>query len=105
LKNRTPEEWRPKTPAAYGLTEWAKQRPNTTSIFTEKNRAQIGDIVTFDFSHTGLVVEDCGNTIITIEGNTNMKGARDSESGDGVWRKTRAKELVKDLIRINPSKA
>jgi len=103
LKKKTPEEWRPKTAMAYGLTSWAKKRPNTTNIYTEKDIAKPGDIVTFDFSHTGIILEDCGDHIVTIEGNTNGKGDRDSESGDGVWRKIRAKHLIKDLIRIHPS--
>jgi hypothetical protein len=105
LKHRTPEEWRPKTALAYGLTAWARQRPNTTNIYTERDKAQMGDIVTFDFSHVGFVIEDDGRNIVTIEGNTNGRGDRDSESGDGVWRKIRRKTLVKDLIRINPSRA
>jgi hypothetical protein len=40
---------------------------------------------------------------VTLEGNTNGKGERDSTSGDGVWKKIRKKSLVKDLIRIHPS--
>jgi hypothetical protein len=103
LKSRTPFQWRPKTAAAYGFKTWALDRPNTTDIFDETKKAQPGDIVTFDFSHVGLVVEDCGDTIKTIEGNTNGKGERDSESGDGVWKKVRAKSLIKDIIRIHPS--
>jgi hypothetical protein len=103
LQHKSPEEWRPKTALAYGLTAWAKQRPNTTTILTENDKAQAGDIVTFDFSHVGFVVSDNGHWIETIEGNTNGKGERDSESGDGVWKKVRKKTLVKDLIRIKPS--
>lgn len=102
LQSRTPEDWRPKTALAYGLTTWAKQRPKTTSIYTERDKAMPGDIVTFDFSHVGIVLEDAGDHLITVEGNTNGKGDRDSESGDGVWRKIRAKSLAKDLIRIKP---
>ena len=105
LKNRTPEAWRPKTALAYGLTAWARKRPNTTRIFTEKAKAMPGDIVTFDFSHVGIVVSDNGTFIKTIEGNTNGRGERDSTSGDGVWEKIRKKTLVKDLIRINPSRS
>lgn len=105
LQRLTPEEWRPKTALAYGYTTWARQRPNTTRIFTEREKAMPGDIVTFDFSHIGFVVADLGSTIECIEGNTNSKGSRDSESGDGVWRKIRKKTLVKDLIRINPSRS
>lgn len=103
LQRRSPEEWRPKTALAYGITDWAKQRPNTTKIYDEKYKALLGDIVTFDFSHVGFVIADHGDVIETIEGNTNGKGDRDSESGDGVWRKIRKKTLVKDLIRINPN--
>jgi hypothetical protein len=58
--------------------------------------------VTFDFSHTGIVLEDDGKYIVTVEGNTNGKGDRDSESGDGVWRKIRRKTLAKNFIRIHP---
>ena len=105
LRNSTPDGWRPKTALAYGLTKWARNRPNTTMIFTEKDKAMAGDIVTFDFSHVGFVVSDNGSTIETIEGNTNGRGDRDSESGDGVWKKIRKKTLVKDLIRINPSRS
>jgi len=104
LQSSTPEGWRPSTARAFDLTEWAKQRPKTTDIFTENDRAQPGDIVVFDFSHVGFVLEDDGQNIITVEGNTNGKGQRDSESGDGVWRKIRTKSLAKDFIRIHPRK-
>lgn len=105
LKNRTPDEWRPKTALAYGLVEWAKSRPNTTKIYDENDVAKSGDIVTFDFSHVGIVVEDMGKDLITIEGNTNGRGFRDSTTGDGVWKKVRQKHLVKNFIRIHPSVA
>jgi hypothetical protein len=103
LKKSTPESWRPKTALAYGLTKWAKNKPNTTKIFTEKDVAMPGDIVTFDFSHVGIVISDDGSSIQVVEGNTNGRGDRDSTSGDGVWKKIRKKSLVKDLIRIHPS--
>lgn len=101
---RSPAEWRPKTALAYGFHQWAKDRPRTTSVFTDQEQAQPGDIVTFDFSHVGIVLEDDGKNIVTIEGNTNGKGERDSESGDGVWRKIRAKSLARKFIRIHPAK-
>jgi hypothetical protein len=105
LRRSTPEAWRPKTALAYGLTAWARNRPNTTRIFTEKEIAMPGDIVTFDFSHVGIVVSDNSSSIEVVEGNTNGRGDRDSTSGDGVWKKNRKKTLVKDLIRINPSRS
>lgn len=102
LQVSTHEEWRPKTAMAYGLTAWARQRAKTTTLLTERDKAQPGDIVTFDFSHVGIVLEDAGDHLVTVEGNTNGKGQRDSESGDGVWRKIRPKSLARDFIRIHP---
>ena len=104
LQVSTPEQWRPKTALAYGLESWAKERPKTTLILSENDQANAGDIVTFDFSHTGIVLEDDGKYLVTCEGNTNGKGERDSESGDGVWRKIRKKTLAKKFIRIRPAK-
>jgi len=101
---RTASEWRPKTALAYGFLDWAKARPKTTTILKDSDAALPGDIVTFDFSHVGIVLEDDGKNLITVEGNTNGKGQRDSETGDGVWRKIRQKSLARNFIRIHPRK-
>jgi hypothetical protein len=85
-------------PAAYGWERWG--RNHGWALLTEAERAQPGDFVTFDFSHIGIVTADAGDTILTIEGNTNGRGDRDSVSGDGVWRKERARGLVKTFLRI-----
>ena len=103
LKRSTPEDWRPTTAAAYGLTTWAKTRPNTTRVLTENDKAMPGDLVTYDFSHCGILIEDRGGSIVVVEGNTNGKGERDSLSGDGVWRKVRSRQLVRNFVRIRPS--
>lgn len=84
--------------SAYGWEKWGKKHgwlllPETEPCFA-------GDFVTFDFSHIGIVTADKGLNIQTIEGNTNGKGERDSESGDGVWEKTRVRTLAKTFIRI-----
>lgn len=105
LQRSTPEEWRPKTALAYGFLGWAKSRPKTSVILHERDLAQPGDIVVFDFSHVGIVESDSGFQIITIEGNTNGRGDRDSESGDGVWRKARQKTIARNFIRIRPALA
>lgn len=97
LKVRTPEAWRPKTALAYGFLGWAKDRPNTTNVLMPTERAQAGDIVMYTFSHVGIVVSDNGNTIQTIEGNTNGEGSRE---GDGVYSKIRNKSLVRRYVRI-----
>lgn len=62
-----------------------------------------GDLVTYDFrheghaDHIGIVVQDRGAMIETVEGNTNDDGCRE---GDGVYRKFRSKHLVRHYIRL-----
>jgi hypothetical protein len=103
LKSSNPfKQWRPQTALAYGFIGWAKARPKTTVILHERELARPGDIVVFDFSHVGIVESDSGHQIVTIEGNTNGRGDRDSESGDGVWRKARQKTIARNFIRIRP---
>jgi len=95
------DKYRCKDARAYGWETWAKQYG--FAVLGEDKLAKAGDFVTFDFSHIGLVVEDQSSLtteIQTIEGNTSMKGGRDSESGDGVWRMKRAPKLTRAYIRI-----
>jgi hypothetical protein len=103
LKVMTPEKWRPKTAAAFGYIQWAKDRPATTKVLSPKARPQVGDIVVFDFSHIGIITKVGEKNFQAVEGNTNGRGTRDSKSGDGVWLKTRTSSLVRNYIRINPS--
>jgi len=57
-----------------------------------------GDIVRFTFDHTGIYAKDNGDgTITTIEGNTGPAAGND---GDGLYRKTRSKGLVRDYLRV-----
>ncbi|MDP3282201.1 MAG: hypothetical protein Q8M57_14360 [Nitrosomonas sp.] len=95
------EKWRCRDASAFGWEKWAKQ--HEIALLSEAEKAKAGDFVVYDFSHIGLVIEDQSSIkskIKTIEGNTNGKGDRDSESGDGVWEKERAPNLVKSYIRI-----
>lgn len=90
-----------KDASAFGWEKWAKE--NGLTLLDENSLACAGDFVIFDFSHIGVVVKDQApneSTIRTVEGNTNGQGARDSESGDGVWKKIRATSLVKCYVRI-----
>jgi len=94
-------EWRPKTAGAWDLARWAKLKQ--LPVLGEDSAAYAGDIVIFDFSHVGIIAQDSPakeKTIVTIEGNTNGKGDRDSTSGDGVWKKNRARTLAKQFIRL-----
>lgn len=84
--------------SAYGWEKHGAKRG--WILLPEQSPALPGDFVTFDFSHIGIVISDNGPTIATVEGNTNGRGDRDSESGDGVWKKSRVRPLVKTFIRI-----
>lgn len=81
-----------------GWEKWAKKHNHL--LLNESDYCQPGDFVTFDFSHIGIVVADKKDVIETIEGNTNNKGQRDSQTGDGVWMKERDRTLVKHFIRL-----
>lgn len=97
------EAWRPKTALAFGFEGWGLS--HGLAVLPELAVARAGDLVTFDFSHVGIVAVDqpaASGMIETIEGNTNGAGARDSAHGDGVWRKTRRVELVRRYVRLLP---
>lgn len=104
LKNTTPAQWRPRTAAAFGYIKWAKSRPQTTQILSPKAKPQAGDFAVFDFSHIGVIVGVNKDSFQCVEGNTNQRGTRDSDSGDGVWLKNRKPSLVRNYIRIIPNK-
>jgi hypothetical protein len=98
---RAAEDWRPRTARAFGMEDWGTR--HGLQVLPENAVARAGDLVTFDFSHVGIVAVDQpahSGMIETIEGNTNGHGGRDSASGDGVWRKTRAVPLVNRYIRL-----
>jgi hypothetical protein len=95
------EKWRPKTAAAFDFLRWAKEKD--LQVLGENEEVHAGDLVIFDFSHIGIVMEDAlkGSQFIqTVEGNTNGKGDRDSTSGDGVWCKKRPRTLARNFIRL-----
>ena len=104
LKVMTPEQWRPKTAAAFGYISWSSERPATTRVLSSRSKPQVGDFAIFDFSHIGIVTKVLSDgRFQCVEGNTSTKGGRDSETGDGVWLKTRSPSLVRNFVRINPS--
>lgn len=91
--------YRPKTTGAFDFIRWAKD--NGLTVVGENEPCRRGDLVVFDFSHIGIVAADSERgEVESVEGNTNGKGERDSESGDGVWRKFRERHYVKAFIRL-----
>lgn len=95
-KDRSLQSWRCKSARAYDWETWAAARG--LQILDETAPLRPGDIVTFDFSHIGIVEAESGpNKVITIEGNTNADGSRE---GDGVYRRTRKRSLIRRVIRL-----
>lgn len=100
------EKLRCRDASAFGWEKWAKERQALRpqiKVLPETELAKAGDFAIFDFSHIGIVVADqaSGNDFIeTVEGNTNGKGERDSDSGDGVWLKKRHRSLTKCYVRL-----
>jgi hypothetical protein len=90
--------WRCADARAYGWETWAEKRG--LAVFDEDQRMRAGDIVTFDFSHIGIVREDRGTIIETIEGNTSPGPTGSQRDGDGVYARQRARSLVRRVIRL-----
>lgn len=93
------DTWRPRTAAAFGFHEWARTR---RLLIMDDNPAHVlhtADLVTYDFSHIGIVKDDRDDLIYTIEGNTDGQGGRD---GGGVWAKTRPRSMARRFIRMLP---
>ena len=92
---------RPQTAAAWGFEKWADKQSGVT-LFKPATSIKKGDIVMFTFSHIGIAIADeQGGSVQTVEGNTNVKGERDGggRTRDGVYRKTRAKSLIRSVAR------
>lgn len=84
-----------KTASCSGLLNWYKQRqPKQVVPVPQK-----GDIVIYNFSHTGIIESSNANTITAIEGNTTSNNSGSQSNGGGVFRRTRNKSTVKAYIR------
>lgn len=95
LFNQTGMKLPYKTASCSALLNWYKKnRPK--SVF---NAPMAGDIVIYNFGHTGIV-ESIGNGSITaIEGNTSPGTAGSQSNGGMVCRRTRKTSLVTAYIR------
>ena len=60
---------------------------------------QPGDIIIYNFGHTGIVERAAAGTVTAIEGNTSPGSTGSQDNGGGVYRRTRNKTLVKAYIR------
>ena len=92
----------PRTPSAFGLITWGND--NHYQVFnppikTKGIQPRPGDIVVYEFSHTGIVSRkgDSNHDFYAIEGNTNPGGGRD---GYEVAERGRNYSSVKKFIRL-----
>ncbi len=97
-KNEEIEAKRPKTTAAFSYIDWARRFDQ--DVLPADAPLEPGMIAVFEFSHISFVIgASDGRNFRSIEGNTNGRGDRDSTTGDGVWQKIRARNLVRNFIR------
>lgn len=85
-----------KSASCYETRDWW-QSHHPDRVF--KQTAKPGDIVIFNFSHTGIVESDNGSTVTTIEGNTSPDDSGSQSNGGCVARKKRDKSRCSVFIR------
>jgi len=93
----------PRTASAFGLITWAND--NHYQVFnppikTNDIQPNPGDIVVYEFSHTGIVSAkgDSNHDFYAIEGNTNPGGGRD---GYEVAERGRNYSSVRKFVRVS----
>lgn len=93
-QNGTPLPY--KTASCSALLNWYKKNQPMQAVLTHPQK---GDIVIYNFSHTGIIESDNGGTITAIEGNTTSSNNGNQSNGGGVFRRTRNKSAVTAYIR------
>ncbi len=84
-----------KTASCSALLSWyQKNQPESV-----RRTPQPGDIIIYDFGHTGIVENAGSETVTAIEGNTSPSAAGSQSNGGQVCRRTRKTTLVTAYIR------
>ena len=91
------ENWRCKSAAAFGWRDWDRKNGLLVMDDSMNNTLHTGDLMVFDCSHIGIVRDDTGPWIDTIEANTGSSNTRD---GDGIWAKRRHRSVALCFIRL-----
>lgn len=97
------EVWRPLTAGAFDAENWARKHGLT--ILPAGALARVGDLITYRFSHIGIVIADEieGQRLKTVEGNTIGQDKVGSQrEGDGVWIRSRIDDQTRSYIRLMP---
>jgi len=102
-----PSWTRPRTALAYGFESWARGTKGAWIVLTvqpgkSETWPRRGDIVTFTWSHVGIVTGGDTKTrrVETVEGNAGRDNVRDSDRGDGVAAKDHALSKIRRVIRF-----
>jgi hypothetical protein len=91
------ERWRCKSPAAFAWLDWANARRLEVLSDRPTERLRVGDLMVFDISHIGIVRDDDGGAVYTIEANTGNGSVRD---GDGCFERVRTRAQARAFIRL-----
>ena len=84
-----------KTASCSALLNWYKKHQPTCVVETPRP----GDIVIYNFGHTGVVEAAGSGTVTAIEGNTSPGAAGSQDNGGMVCRRTRKNMLVTAYLR------
>lgn len=88
----------PRLAGAWAFEDWARKNGALIfNCFDEVHKPQAGDIVTFTFSHIGIVAQLLEGGVSTIEGNSNDQGSRE---GYEVCRRVRRLSVCRKFIRL-----
>jgi len=90
---------RPRTASAFGLLQWG-DRSDCTVFNGNRSAPARGDIVVFNFSHTGIVVQSGSGHFHSVEGNTTPNAG--GNQGYVVERRLRSQHALKGFVRLPP---
>ena len=84
-----------KTASCSALLNWYKQHHPECVV----TKPEPGDVVIYDFGHTGIIESAAIGKITAIEGNTTAGNSGSQSNGGGVYRRTRSTSCVRAYIR------
>ena len=84
-----------KTASCSALERWYRSN-KPGSVYTTPAP---GDVVIYNFGHTGIVESVSGSKITAIEGNTSAGSSGSQNNGGGVYRRTRSISLATAFLR------
>lgn len=90
---------RPRTASAFGLLQWGRSS-DCTVVNGNHSAPTRGDIVVFNFSHTGIVVQSGAGHFHSVEGNTTPSAG--GNQGYVVEKRVRSQHALRGFVRLPP---